>query len=264
MRIKPGCKADFLMKTTLMTTPKSLVATLLAFVMLLGSCASSRQTTTQPDLSSNNGTGVRKDGMNKTTKGGLLGAGGGAVAGAVLGRIIGGGRGTAAGAILGAAVGGGAGALIGRKMDKQAQELQRDMANAKVERVGEGIKITFDSGILFDTNSSALRATSAIDINNLATTLKKYPDTNVLVEGHTDNTGTDAINQPLSVNRAQAVATSLTAQGVATSRITTQGYGSSQPVGDNTTAEGRQANRRVEVAIFANEKMKKAAEAGTL
>ena len=247
-----------------MTTTKSLLASLLAFVMLLSSCASSKQASTQPDLSSNNGTGVRKDGMNKTTKGGLLGAGGGAAAGAVLGRLIGGKGGTAAGAILGAAVGGGAGALIGRKMDKQAQELQRDMANAKVERVGEGIKITFDSGILFDTNSSALRSTSQSDITKLAATLQKYPDTNVLVEGHTDNTGTDAINQPLSEQRAQSVANALTAQSVASSRITTKGYGSTQPVADNSTAEGKQANRRVEVAIFANEKMKKAAEAGTL
>ena len=247
-----------------MTSSKSFLAVLLAFVMLLGSCASSRQTTVQPDLSGNNGTGVRKDGMNKTTKGGLLGAGGGAVAGALLGRLIGGKGGTAAGAILGAAVGGGAGALIGRKMDKQAQELQRDMANAKVERVGEGIKITFDSGILFDTNSSALRPTSQADISKLAATLQKYSDTNVLVEGHTDNTGTDAINQPLSENRAQSVASALAAQSVATSRITTKGYGSTQPVGDNTTVEGKQTNRRVEVAIFANEKMKKAAQNGTL
>lgn len=248
-----------------MTSSKSFIAVLLAFVLLLGSCASSRQTTTtQPDLSSNNGTGVRKTGMNKTTKGGIIGAGSGAVAGAVLGRIIGGGKGTAAGAILGAAVGGGAGALIGRKMDKQAEELQRDMANARVERVGEGIKITFDSGILFDTNSSALRPASQADISKLAATLQKYPDTNVLVEGHTDNTGTDAINQPLSEQRAQSVANGLTAQGVASSRITTKGYGSSQPVADNSTAEGKQANRRVEVAIYANEKMKKAAENGTL
>jgi outer membrane protein OmpA-like peptidoglycan-associated protein len=248
----------------MMTSSKSFVAVLLAFVMLLGSCASTRQPATQPDLSSNNGTGARKDGMNKTTKGGLLGAGGGAVAGAVLGRIIGGKGGTAAGAILGAAVGGGAGALIGRKMDKQAQELQRDMANARVERVGEGIKITFDSGILFDTNSSALRPASQSDITKLAATLQKYPDTNVLVEGHTDNTGTDAINQPLSEQRAQSVANAITAQNVASSRITTKGYGSTQPVGDNSTAEGKQANRRVEVAIYANEKMKKAAENGTL
>ena len=247
-----------------MTTSKSFLTVLLAFVLLLSSCASSRQTTNQPDLSSNNGGGVRNDGMNKTTRGGLLGAGGGAVAGALLGRVIGGGRGTAAGAILGAAVGGGAGALIGRKMDKQAAELQRNMAGAKVERVGEGIKITFDSGILFDTNSSALRPASTADINKLATTLKEYPDTNILVEGHTDNTGTDAINQPLSENRAQAVANGLTAQGVASSRITTKGYGSTQPVADNSTDAGKQANRRVEVAIFANEKMKKAAESGTL
>lgn len=248
----------------MMTSSKSFVAVLLAFVMLLGSCASTRQPSTQPDLSNNNGTGVRKDGMNKTTKGGLLGAGGGAVVGGVLGGLLGGGRGTAAGAILGAAVGGGAGALIGRKMDKQAQELQRDMANAKVERVGEGIKITFDSGILFDTNSSNLRPASQADIAKLAATLQKYPDTNVLVEGHTDNTGTDAINQPLSERRAQAVANSLTSQSVASSRITTKGFGSTEPVGDNSTAEGKQANRRVEVAIYANEKMKKAAENGTL
>jgi len=247
-----------------MTNSKSLLAVLLAFVVLLGSCASSRQTT-NGSLSDANGTGVRKTGkLNKTTKGGLLGAGGGAVVGGVLGSIIGGGRGTAAGAILGAAVGGGAGALIGRKMDKQAAELQRDMANAKVERVGEGIKITFDSGILFDTNSSSLRPASVSDISSLATTLKKYPDTNVIVEGHTDNTGTDAINNPLSENRAQSVATQLTGLGVATDRITTKGYGSADPIADNSTAEGRQANRRVEVAIFANEKMKKAAENGTL
>jgi outer membrane protein OmpA-like peptidoglycan-associated protein len=161
-------------------------------------------------------------------------------------------------------VGGGTGAIIGRRMDKQAAELQRDMANAKVERVGEGIKITFDSGILFDTNSSALRPASQADISKLAATLQKYADTNVLVEGHTDNTGTDAINQPLSERRAQAVANSLTAQEVASSRITTKGLGSTDPIADNTTAEGRQANRRVEVAIYANEKMKKAAEAGTL
>ena len=248
-----------------MTQNKSLLAVLLAFVLFLGACASSRQTTNTGALPDANGTGVRKTGsLNKTGKGAIIGAGGGAVLGGVLGGIIGGGRGTAAGAILGAAVGGGTGALIGKKMDKQAAELQRDMANAKVERVGEGIKITFDSGILFDTNSSTLRSASATDITSLSSTLKKYPDTNVLVEGHTDNTGTDAINNPLSENRAQSVASQLTAQGVASSRISTKGYGSADPVADNTTAEGRQANRRVEVAIFANEKMKKAAENGTL
>ena len=247
-----------------MTTPKSLLSIFMACVLLFSSCASTRQPASQPDLSSNNGTGARKSGMNKTTKGGLLGAGGGAVAGALLGGLLGGGRGTAIGAILGAAAGGTTGVLIGRKMDRQAADLQRDMQNAKVERVGEGIKITFDSGILFDTNSATLRPASQADITKMSATLQKYPDTNVLVEGHTDNTGTDAINLPLSERRAQAVADATVAQGVSSSRITTKGLGSSDSVGDNSTTEGKQANRRVEIAIFANEKMKKAAEKGTL
>ena len=251
-----------------MNTSKSLLSVLMAFVLLFSSCATSQRagtgTSSQPDLSTNNGTGARKTGMSKTTKGGLIGVGGGAAAGAILGRVIGGARGTAIGAIIGAAAGGTAGAIIGRKMDKQAADLQKDMQNARVERVGEGIKITFDSGILFDTNSATLRYASETDIAKMAAILQKYSDTNVLVEGHTDNTGSDAINQPLSERRAQAVATATIAKGVSVSRVTTQGYGSSQPVADNTTAEGKQANRRVEVAIYANDKMKKAAENGTL
>jgi outer membrane protein OmpA-like peptidoglycan-associated protein len=246
-----------------MNTSKSILSVLMAFVLLFSSCAGSKQTT-QPDLSSNNGTGVRKTGMNNKTKGGLLGAGGGAVLGGVVGGLLGGGKGTAIGAIVGAAAGGSAGVLIGNKMDKQAADLQKDMQNARVERVGEGIKITFDSGILFDTNSATLRPASESDITKMAAILQKYPDTNVLIEGHTDNTGSDAINQPLSERRAQAVANSTISKGVASSRITTQGYGSTQPVGDNSTPEGKQANRRVEIAIYANEKMKKAAEAGKL
>lgn len=237
----------------------------MALTLLLGSCVTSQPRNPNiPNAPDANGTGPRKTGMSKTAKGGLLGAGGGAVVGGVLGRVIGGKSGTAAGAIIGAAVGGGAGALIGRKMDKQAEDLQRDMQNAKVERVGEGIKITFDSGILFDTNSANLRAASQSEIQKMAAVLQKYPDTNVLVEGHTDNTGSDAINNPLSQRRAQAVADNTVGQGVDASRVTTQGYGSSQPVADNTTEAGKQANRRVEIAIYANEKMKKAAEKGTL
>ncbi|OGX86732.1 hypothetical protein BEN48_12270 [Hymenobacter glacialis] len=237
----------------------------MAFVLMFSSCATSQQAGTQPDLSGNNGTGARKTGMSKTAKGGLIGAGTGAAAGAILGRVIGGGgKGTAIGAIVGAAAGGATGAIIGRKMDKAAEDLQRDMKNAKVERVGEGIKITFDSGILFDTNSSTLRSASLSEIDKMADVLQKYPDTNVLVEGHTDASGSDAINQPLSERRAQAVAGEAIAKGVSASRITTQGYGSSQPIGDNSTAEGKQANRRVEIAIYANEKMKKAAEDGRL
>lgn len=232
----------------------------MALTLLFSSCATQRN----PNIPDANGTGPRKTGMSKTAKGGLIGAGAGAAAGAVLGRVIGGKNGTAAGAIIGAAVGGSGGALIGRRMDKQAEELQRDMQNAKVERVGEGIKITFDSGILFDTNKSDLRPASMTEIQKMAAILQKYPDTNVIIEGHTDNSGSDAINQPLSERRAQAVANYTTAQGVDATRVETKGYGSSQPVADNTTAEGKQANRRVEVAIFANEKMKKAAEAGRL
>ncbi|WP_167855462.1 OmpA family protein [Hymenobacter fodinae] len=245
-----------------MKNRNSLLTLLMALVLLVSSCA----TTRNPNIpeANTNGTGPRKTGMSKTAKGGLLGAGGGAVAGAVLGRVIGGKSGTAAGAIIGATVGGAGGALIGRKMDKQAEELQKDMQNARVERVGEGIKITFDSGILFDTNKSDLRAASMSEIQKMAEVLKKYPDTNVLVEGHTDNTGSDAINQPLSERRAQAVANYTTSQGVDASRITTKGYGSTQPIADNSTAEGKQANRRVEIAIYANEKMKKAAEEGRL
>jgi outer membrane protein OmpA-like peptidoglycan-associated protein len=245
-----------------MKSRNSLLTLLMALVLLVSSCA----TTRNPNIpeANTNGTGPRKTGMSKTAKGGLLGAGGGAVAGAVLGRVIGGKSGTAAGAIIGATVGGAGGALIGRKMDKQAEELQKDMQNARVERVGEGIKITFDSGILFDTNKSDLRPASMSEIQKMAEVLKKYPDTNVLVEGHTDNTGSDAINQPLSERRAQAVANYTTSQGVDASRITTKGYGSTQPIADNTTTEGKQANRRVEIAIYANEKMKKAAEEGRL
>jgi outer membrane protein OmpA-like peptidoglycan-associated protein len=249
--------------TDTMKSFNSLIALLLLFTLVFSSCKTS-QTAGSSDLPSGNGTGERKTGMSKTAKGGVIGGGAGAVVGGVVGGLIGGKKGTAIGAITGAAVGGATGAVIGRKMDKEAEELQRDMKNARVERVGEGIKITFDSGILFDTNKSDLRPASMTDIQNMANVLKKYPDTNVLVEGHTDNTGSDAINQPLSERRAQAVANYTVQQGVDQTRVTTNGYGSQQPVADNATAEGRQANRRVEIAIYANEKMKKAAEQGKL
>jgi outer membrane protein OmpA-like peptidoglycan-associated protein len=249
-----------------MKSSNSILSLFLAFTLFLGSCATSQQgsgstspRSTSTDTSGN-GTGPRKTGTSRTMKGGAIGAGAGAITGAVLGRVIGGKSGTAAGAIIGAAVGGTGGALIGRRMDKQAEELQRDMQNAKVERVGEGIKITFDAGILFDTNAATLRQASMTEIDKMATTLQKYPDTNILVEGHTDASGSDAINQPLSERRAQAVATYTTSKGVDASRIQTKGYGSSQPIADNTTEAGKQANRRVEIAIYANDKMKKAAE----
>ncbi|MCJ8165609.1 OmpA family protein [Pontibacter sp. E15-1] len=220
--------------------------------LLSTSCTSSQQSGT----SSDNGRG-----MSKTTKGGIIGAGSGAVVGGVIGKIAGN---TAAGAIIGAAVGGTTGAVIGRKMDKQAEELRRDLENANVERVGEGIKITFDSGILFPVNSSELQSGAKTEIAQLSETLKKYPDTNIVIEGHTDNTGSREINQPLSERRARAVADYAASMGVDRSRMTTQGYAFDQPIADNSTEAGRRQNRRVEIAIFANEKMKKAAEKGDL
>ena len=238
-----------------MKTFKFSLSYLLAVLLLLGHFAQAQSGTITTE---------KPKGMSKTLKGGLIGGLGGAAGGAILGRVIGGKSGTAKGAILGAAVGGAGGALIGRKMDKQAAELRRDLEGATVERVGEGIKITFDSGILFGSNSSTLTSAATGNIDELATTLQKYADTNITIEGHTDASGSDAINQPLSKRRAQAVANELTSKGVDNSRITATGYGSSQPVGDNATAAGKAANRRVEVAIFANEKMQKAAKRGQL
>jgi outer membrane protein OmpA-like peptidoglycan-associated protein len=239
---------------------KSYLSLFLVALLIFSSCSSSKSTMpTGGDSTYSNE--PEKTGMSKTAKGGIIGAGTGAVVGGVIGRMAGN---TAAGAIIGAAVGGTTGAVIGRRMDKQAEELRRDMKGARVERVGEGIKITFDSGILFNTNSADLRPQSQTDIRTLAATLKKYGDTNVIVEGHTDNTGSDAINQPLSERRAQSVANYTIAQGVESSRVTTQGFGSSKPVADNSTEAGKQANRRVEIAIFANEKLKKAAEKGEI
>jgi outer membrane protein OmpA-like peptidoglycan-associated protein len=190
----------------------------------------------------------------------------GAALGAGVGAIVGNqfGHHSVIGALAGAAIGGTAGALIGANMDKQAAELKNDLKGAKVERVGEGIKITFDSGILFASNSSEVQPEGVSNVKRLAATLNKYKDTNVLVEGHTDSTGKEEHNQALSDRRADAVSNILTGEKVSNTRISSKGYGSTQPVADNATTEGRQQNRRVEIAIFANDKMKKAAENGSL
>ena len=198
---------------------------------------------------------------NNTTKGGAIGAGAGGVIGGVIGSRSGN---TATGAIIGAAVGGATGAIIGRQMDKQAEELKRDLEGAKVERVGEGILITFDSGLLFKTNSSDLEPATKSNLTDLAGTLNKYDDTNILIEGHTDNTGEEPYNQRLSERRAASVETYLISQGVTGSRLTTRGYGEEQPVATNDSVDGRSSNRRVEVAIYANEKMKRLAKKGEL
>jgi len=195
--------------------------------------------------------------MNKTEKGAVIGGVGGAVVGGVIGKAAGN---TAAGAILGAAVGGATGAVIGNYMDRQAEEMRQDLEGARIERVGEGIMITFDSGILFDVNKSDLRPVAQDNLAQLSTILKKYEDTNIIIAGYTDSDGSDAYNQTLSEQRAKSVGTYLAMNNVASSRITEVGYGETKPVADNSTAEGKQANRRVEVAIMANDKLKKAAE----
>ena len=196
----------------------------------------------------------------KRDKGALIGAGAGAVIGGVIGDKAGN---TAVGAILGAVVGGAAGAYIGNYMDKQAEEIERDLEGARVERIGEGIKITFESGILFDVNSSSLRSQARTNLGNLATILNKYEDTEVLVEGHTDATGSNDHNLDLSMRRAQSVSNYMTGLNVLANRFRMMGYGEDQPIASNETTAGRQANRRVEIAIFANDKLKNAAQAKT-
>ena len=198
---------------------------------------------------------------SRATKGGVIGATAGGVAGGLIGKNSGN---TAIGILIGAAVGGTAGALIGNYMDKQAAEIRKDLGNATVERVGEGILITFDSGLLFDVDSYQIKGATRDNLNQLAATLKKYDDTEILIEGHTDNTGTDDHNQKLSESRAKAVSSHLARQGVLSSRISPVGYGESQPVADNASTSGKQANRRVEVAIYANKKLKRAAKNGDI
>lgn len=200
---------------------------------------------------------------SKAVGGGAIGAAGGGAAGAVIGNQLGD-HGTVWGAIIGAAVGGTAGALIGDHMDKQAEELRADLDDASVERVGEGIKITFNGGSLFEVDKSALTESAKSDLKDLAVTLNKYDDTEILIEGHTDATGSDEHNMALSRLRAESVEAFLVSQGVRAGRFSIVGYGETQPIDDNSTDSGKAKNRRVEVAIYANKRMKKAAERGEL
>lgn len=202
-------------------------------------------------------------GANNTLKGTGIGAGAGAAIGAGIGAIAGGGKGAAWGAGIGAVLGGSAGAVIGKKMDKQAAELER-IEGAQVEKVNEGqaIKVTFESGILYATNSSTLNAAAKSSLNKFATSLQNNPDTDVKIYGHTDSTGSDAINNPLSERRAQSVYKYLTSRGIGGSRIIFEGLGSSQPIADNSSASGRAQNRRVEVYILPNKKMIEDAQSG--
>jgi len=197
---------------------------------------------------------------NRTAKGAVIGAGAGGAAGGLIGHAAGN---TVAGVLIGATVGGATGALIGNYMDKQAAEIERDIEGARVERVGEGIKITFSSGILFDVNKANLKDSSRAELIKLAQILNKYDDTNILLAGHTDSTGSDEYNLGLSRQRAQSVAGFLSIHNVNSTRFTVYGYGKSDPVASNDTVDGRAQNRRVEVAIWANEKLKKVAQEKT-
>jgi len=195
--------------------------------------------------------------LTKTEKGAAIGAGAGSVIGGFIGKSAGN---TALGAIIGGAVGGTAGAFIGKSMDKQAAELKQTIPGATVTRQGESIVIKFDSGILFDTDKANLKTEAQTNLQNLAVSLQKNPDTNVLIVGHTDNSGVEQHNLDLSVKRADAVKNYIAAANIEPGRLTVQGKGATEPIADNSTAEGRAQNRRVEIVISANEKMKKQAK----
>lgn len=206
--------------------------------MLLGSCATVQNT-------------------SNTTKGAVIGT----TAGAGIGALIGGKAGnTAIGAIAGAVIGGAAGTLIGKKMDKQAKEIENQVAGAQVEQVGEGILVKFDSGILFDFNSSALKGNAKTNIAKLVETLNKEPDTEILVLGHTDNVGSLSANQKVSEARAKSVRDYAVSQGLSSGRIKTEGKNYSEPIASNDTETGRAENRRVEVVIVASKKMQEEAK----
>lgn len=190
---------------------------------------------------------------NKTQKGAVVGTAAGGAAGAVIGRTSGN---TALGAIIGAAVGGASGAVIGRQMDKQAEEIEKTVPDAKVERVGEGIVVEFSSNILFGFDKSNLSTDAKTNLDKLVKVLNSYPDTDIEVQGHTDNKGSQTYNQTLSEERAGAVSGYLSGEDIAYNRLTINGFGENTPKYSNDSAEGRTQNRRVEFLITANEKMK--------
>jgi outer membrane protein OmpA-like peptidoglycan-associated protein len=194
--------------------------------------------------------------MNARTKGGLIGAAAGGVAGGVIGKQAGS---TTKGAIIGAVVGGAAGVIIGNQMDQQAKELQQNIPGATVERVGEGIQVTFDSGLLFDFDSDVVRGNARSNLDALAASLNKYANSDLLIVGHTDATGRESYNQDLSERRANAAASYLAAQGV-NRRIQRRGMGELEPVDTNDTEAGRSHNRRVEIAIYASDDLREQAK----
>ena len=197
------------------------------------------------------GTGCKS--MNKSQKGAVIGAVGGGAVGAVVGKALGN---TAMGAIIGAAAGGVAGTVIGKKMDQQAEDMKKVLDEAEVKRVGEGIVVNFKEKVLFGFDRSDLSNTATNNLSKLVDVLKKYPDTNIEILGHTDNVGSATYNQTLSEKRAGSVASYLKNNGISSARVTTRGLGETDPVASNDTDDGRAANRRVEFVITANDKMK--------
>lgn len=187
--------------------------------------------------------------LSNKEKGGIIGAGAGAVIGGAIGKHNGS---TAKGAIVGAVVGGAAGAIIGHQMDQQAKELKQNIPGAVVERVGEGIQVTFASGLLYDFDSDVVKGSAQSNLQTLANSLGQYPKSNLLIIGHTDSVGTDAYNEDLSRRRSAAAAAYLVSQGVVSARVQTLGLGETEPVTSNSTDAGRATNRRVEVAIYAS------------
>jgi outer membrane protein OmpA-like peptidoglycan-associated protein len=192
----------------------------------------------------------------KAQTGAVVGTAGGAVVGGVIGKVAGS---TATGAIIGAVVGGAAGAIIGAQADKQAKELEQNIEGATVERIGEGIKVTFASGLMYDFDSDVVRPEAKTNLRALAASLEKYSGSELLILGHTDEVGTAEYNQLLSQRRANAAATFLISSGVNGARMDARGLGETEPVGSNDTDAGRQSNRRVEVSIFASKETRAAA-----
>lgn len=198
---------------------------------------------------------------SRSVKGGAVGA----AAGGTIGGLIGNNNdNTAAGIIIGAAVGGAAGVLIGGYMDKQAKEIEEEVEGVEVERVGEGILLTFDSGLLFGFDSYELSPTTRENLNELAGILETYEGTQLVVEGHTDSKGSKNYNMNLSKQRANAVADYLAQQGVQRTRFTINGWGEEHPTAENNVESGRKQNRRVEVAVYANEELKQEAASGKI
>lgn len=192
--------------------------------------------------------------FNNKAKGGTIGAAAGGAVGGVVGNQTGS---TTRGVIIGAAVGGTVGAIIGHQMDQQAKELKQAIPGATVARVGEGIAVTFESGLLYDFDSDVVRADAAKNLSNLAASLGKYPNTDLMIVGHTDDKGTNEYNQALSERRATAASRYLAGAGVQASRLRAVGRGESEPLGSNSTESARQTNRRVEIAIVANASARK-------